>query len=204
LPMPARTVKVASSSGLHARPAAIFSQAASEQPVPVTIETSGAAPVKASSILMLLTLDVAHGDEVTLRAEGEGAEESLDLLSALLARNLDEEFQDSSPAPGPGRAAPPRMREGLLRVRRGPSSNRYRSRSEAVAAGFEPAVAMNHTSFRVMHLRPLGHATVAQLNRRDLARSNSSIRDASHVTRARRAAPPRRCPWRGGRSRARS
>ncbi|HLQ81242.1 MAG TPA: HPr family phosphocarrier protein [Brachybacterium sp.] len=93
--MPARTVKVASSSGLHARPAAIFSQAASEQPVPVTIETSGAAPVKASSILMLLTLDVAHGDEVTLRAEGEGAEESLDLLSALLERNLDEEFQDS-------------------------------------------------------------------------------------------------------------
>ena len=93
--MPARTVKVASSSGLHARPAAIFSQAASEQPVPVTIETSGAAPVKASSILMLLTLDVAHGDEVTLRAEGESAEESLDLLCALLERNLDEEFQDS-------------------------------------------------------------------------------------------------------------
>ena len=92
--MPARTVKVASSSGLHARPAAIFSQAASEQTVPVTIESSGSAPVKASSILMLLTLDVGHGDEVTLRAEGEGAEESLDLLAALLERNLDEEFQD--------------------------------------------------------------------------------------------------------------
>ena len=93
--MPARTVKVASSSGLHARPAAIFSQAASEQPVPVTIETESAAPVKASSILLLLTLDVGHGDEVTLRADGEGAEESLDLLAALLERNLDEDFQDS-------------------------------------------------------------------------------------------------------------
>ena len=30
----------------------------------------------------------------------------------------------------------------------------------AVAAGFEPAVAINHTAFRVLHLRPLGHATV--------------------------------------------
>ena len=93
--MPARTVRVASSSGLHARPAAIFSQAASEQPVPVTIETADAAPVKASSILLLLTLNVGHDDEVTLRAEGEGAEESLDLLAALLESNLDEEFQDS-------------------------------------------------------------------------------------------------------------
>src|SRR5699024_6891335 len=95
LPMPARTVKVASSSGLHARPAAIFSQAASEQPVPVTIETESAAPVKASSILLLLTQDVGHGDEVTLRAEGESAERSLDQLAALLERNLDEDFQDS-------------------------------------------------------------------------------------------------------------
>ncbi len=93
--MSARTVKVASASGLHARPAALFSQAASEQPAAVTIETADAGPVKASSILMLLTLDVAFDDEVTLRAEGEGAEESLDALAALLETNLDEEFQES-------------------------------------------------------------------------------------------------------------
>lgn len=92
--MPARTVKVASSSGLHARPAAIFSQAASEQPVTVTIETAQFAAVRASSILLLLTLDVQHGDEVTLRAEGDGAEASLDLLATLLESNLDEEFQE--------------------------------------------------------------------------------------------------------------
>ena len=89
--MPARTVRVASSSGLHARPAAIFSQAASEQPAAVTIETAEAAPVKASSILLLLTLDVGHGDEVTLRAEGEGAEESVNALADLLEKDLDAE-----------------------------------------------------------------------------------------------------------------
>ena len=31
----------------------------------------------------------------------------------------------------------------------------------AVALGFEPRVAMNHTDFRDLHLRPLGHATSA-------------------------------------------
>lgn len=92
--MPSRTVKVASSSGLHARPAAIFSQAASEQDAAVTIEMADGAPVKASSILMLLTLNVGHGDEVTLRAEGEGAEKALDTLASLLETNLDAEFQD--------------------------------------------------------------------------------------------------------------
>jgi phosphocarrier protein HPr len=90
--MPERTVRIASASGLHARPAAIFSQAASEQPAAVTIETPGAAPVKASSILMLLTLNIDHGDEVVLRADGEGAEESLDVLAALLEKNLDEDL----------------------------------------------------------------------------------------------------------------
>jgi phosphocarrier protein len=93
--MSARTVSVARARGLHARPAALFSQAASEQPAAVTIETADAGPVRASSILMLLTLDVGHGEEVTLRAEGEGAEESLDALAALLGTNLDEEFQQS-------------------------------------------------------------------------------------------------------------
>ena len=87
--MSARTVKVASASGLHARPAALFSQAASEQPAAVTIETADAGPVKASSILMLMTLGAGHGDEVTLRAEGEGAEESVNALADLLETDLD-------------------------------------------------------------------------------------------------------------------
>lgn len=90
--MPERIVKIASTSGLHARPAAIFSQAASEQSVAVTIEKSGAAPVRASSILMLLTLNVDHGDDVILRADGDGADAALDALAALLEKNLDENF----------------------------------------------------------------------------------------------------------------
>lgn len=89
--MAERTVKIASASGLHARPAAIFSKAAGEQPAKVTIEKAGGSPIDASSILMLMTLGAGHGDEVTLRAEGEGAEESVNALADLLEKDLDAE-----------------------------------------------------------------------------------------------------------------
>ena len=90
--MAQRTVRIASTSGLHARPAAIFSQAATEQSVEVTVQKQGGDAVPARSILMLLTIGADHGDEVTLRAEGEGADEAVDALSALLEKNLDEEY----------------------------------------------------------------------------------------------------------------
>lgn len=96
--MPARTVTVASSSGLHARPAAIFAQAACEQPAVVMIGTPTSAPVRASSILLLLTLDVSCGDEVTLSAEGDGAQESLEALEVLLRKDLDAELPSERPA----------------------------------------------------------------------------------------------------------
>lgn len=89
--MAERTVTVASSSGLHARPASIFAKAAAEQPATVTIEKVGGNAVQASSILMLMTLGAGHGDEVVLRAEGEGAEESVNALADLLEKDLDKQ-----------------------------------------------------------------------------------------------------------------
>ncbi|HEY6796668.1 MAG TPA: HPr family phosphocarrier protein [Kineosporiaceae bacterium] len=87
--MPERHVVVGSGVGLHARPAALFTQAVAKAPVPVTIAKIGGAPVDASSILLVLTLAVAHADEVVLAAEGEGAQETLDQLAALLEQDLD-------------------------------------------------------------------------------------------------------------------
>ena len=89
--MAERTVKIASSSGLHARPASIFAKAAGEQLATVTIEKVGGNAVQASSILMLMTLGAGHGDEVVLRAEGDGAEESVNALGDLLEKDLDKE-----------------------------------------------------------------------------------------------------------------
>ena len=86
-----RSVRIASTSGLHARPAALFSQAAAEQSVEVMIARPGGDPVPARSILMLLTLGADQGDEVILSADGEGAAQAVATLAALLEKNLDEE-----------------------------------------------------------------------------------------------------------------
>jgi len=87
--MPERHVVIGSSVGLHARPAALFTQAAAKAPVPVSIAKAGGTPVDARSILLVLTLGVAHHDEVVLSADGEGADEALDQLAALLEQDLD-------------------------------------------------------------------------------------------------------------------
>ena len=89
--MPERRVAVGSKVGLHARPAAMFVQAAAKQPVKVTIAKVGGDPVDARSILSVLALDARGGDEVMLVAEGEGADQALDELAALVARDLDSE-----------------------------------------------------------------------------------------------------------------
>ena len=89
--MPTASVVVGSTSGLHARPASLFSQAALASGARVTIAKAGGSPVNAASILGLLTLGVSHGEEVTLTTEGENADEALASLTALLESNLDEQ-----------------------------------------------------------------------------------------------------------------
>ncbi|BCJ41374.1 phosphotransferase [Actinoplanes ianthinogenes] len=87
--MSTRTVAVGSASGLHARPAKIFVEAAAKAPVKVTIQVAGKKPVPAKSMLSVLALGAKQGTEVTLAADGDGAEQALNDLAALLARDLD-------------------------------------------------------------------------------------------------------------------
>lgn len=87
--MAQRSAVVASKVGLHARPAAVFVKAVTDSGVPVTIAKGAGEPVDAASILGVMTLGADHGDEVTLTAEGEGAEEVLDRLVELLGTDLD-------------------------------------------------------------------------------------------------------------------
>jgi len=89
--MTQKTVTVGSKVGLHARPASLFVQAAARQPVRVKIAKTGGEAVDARSILLVLGLDARGGDEVILSADGEGAEQALDELAALVARDLDSE-----------------------------------------------------------------------------------------------------------------
>lgn len=86
-----RTVTIAASVGLHARPAALFAQEVSLSGLPVTIACGDRGPVDGRSILGVMTLGARHGEEVVLAAEGEAADEVLDRLVALLSRDLDAE-----------------------------------------------------------------------------------------------------------------
>lgn len=87
--MAQRNVVIGSSVGLHARPAALFVQAAARQPVKVKIARVGSDPVDARSILSVLALDARNGEEVVLSAEGDGDEKALAELAELLQRDLD-------------------------------------------------------------------------------------------------------------------
>lgn len=87
--MAERTVTIASSVGLHARPAALFVQAASESGLDIEIGRKGEDPVDATSILGVMALGAKHGEEVVLTADGEGADEALDSLVDLLSQDLD-------------------------------------------------------------------------------------------------------------------
>jgi phosphocarrier protein len=77
--------------GLHARPASLFAKAVKDAGVSVKIAKDGKPPVNAASLLSLLTLGAEFGDEVTLSAEGEGADAALDGLAEMLGRDLDAE-----------------------------------------------------------------------------------------------------------------
>lgn len=66
-----RQVRIESSVGLHARPAALFVQAATKSPMEITVAKPGGVPVNAKSILAVLGLDVRHGEEIVIRVAGD-------------------------------------------------------------------------------------------------------------------------------------
>ncbi len=81
-----RHVVVAIAEGLHARPAALFVKAAAAQPAAVRIAKGAGEPVDAASILGVMTLGVAAGDEVVLStaSDDDAAAAALDALATFL------------------------------------------------------------------------------------------------------------------------
>ncbi len=87
-----RTATIASTVGLHARPAAIFAEAAGDLDAEVTIARAGEAveeAVDADSMLALMSLGVEHGEVVVLRTEDDSAGEALDALVRILETDHD-------------------------------------------------------------------------------------------------------------------
>lgn len=70
-----RRVTIASPVGLHARPASLLARAAAEHQGAVrlakVVDGEAGTPVDAASVLALMSLGAAHGDEVELTADDE-------------------------------------------------------------------------------------------------------------------------------------
>lgn len=82
------TVTVGSAVGLHARPAAIISEAAAELDSEVLLAVPGDEPVEASSALLIMTLGAGNGDRVEVSGEVEA---DVAAIAALVEQDLDAE-----------------------------------------------------------------------------------------------------------------
>ena len=86
--MAERTATVASAHGLHARPASLFVQAVTASGLNVTL-TKGEKSVNAASILGVISLGINQGDEITLAADGDNADATLDNLVEIITTDQD-------------------------------------------------------------------------------------------------------------------
>ena len=84
--MPTKSVVVGSAVGLHARPAAIISEAAADLDGEVLIGVPGDEPVDASSALLIMTLGAGPGDTVEVSGDDQG---DVEAIAALVEKDLD-------------------------------------------------------------------------------------------------------------------
>jgi phosphocarrier protein HPr len=82
-----RTVTLGSKSGLHARPASLFVQAAKGFLSQISLSKNGKT-VNGKSILSVLSLGAEQGDQIVLQAKGEDAQAALERLMTLLEEDL--------------------------------------------------------------------------------------------------------------------
>jgi len=87
--MPEITLTVHHKVGLHARPAALFVQTAKQFNCDVKV-THGEQEANAKSILGVLALGAEQGAVITIRAEGEDADQALVELEALVESDFGE------------------------------------------------------------------------------------------------------------------
>ena len=87
--MISRDIVINNASGLHARPATFFIQKANSYPCAVWIEKDDR-KVNAKSLLGVLSLGIARGMSITLVADGQGEEDAIQGLTALIDSGFEE------------------------------------------------------------------------------------------------------------------
>jgi phosphocarrier protein len=84
-----KVLKIQNKLGLHARAAALFVQTANRYASNVTIEKDGV-EVNGKSIMGIMMLAAAKGNEVTVRAVGQDEQEALDTIEKLIIDKFHE------------------------------------------------------------------------------------------------------------------
>ncbi len=77
--------------GLHARPAALIVQTANKFPCDVTLMKDGQ-NVNGKSIMGVLMLAAAQGTTVTVKTEGEQAQQCSEAIAELFEKGFNESF----------------------------------------------------------------------------------------------------------------
>lgn len=76
--------------GLHARPASIFIRAAVKFPCDITVEKNGRS-YNAKSIMSILSMSASNGDELTIKACGEGEEDAVKSLVDVIVNKINQD-----------------------------------------------------------------------------------------------------------------
>lgn len=84
-----RIVTIKNASGLHARPAGMFVKKAAEFKSTVEVIAKGKT-VNAKSIMGIMSLGLAQGDELTISANGEDQETAVNALVELVEGGFGE------------------------------------------------------------------------------------------------------------------
>ena len=85
-----RTIKITNRRGLHARASAKFVNLASSLSAKVEVEKDGNRVV-GTSIMGLMMLGAAMGDCITIHCDGDGCDQAIEELAALVEGRFGEE-----------------------------------------------------------------------------------------------------------------
>ena len=85
-----RTIEITNKRGLHARASAKFVNVASALTAKIEVEKDGNRVV-GTSIMGLMMLGAAMGDTITIHCEGDGCDEAMAELAALVEGRFGEE-----------------------------------------------------------------------------------------------------------------
>lgn len=88
--MTQETITIENKTGIHARPASIFVQTATKFKSKVQIQAKGKT-VDAKSILMIMSMGLVKGTEMTIVADGPDEAEAVKALKDLVASKFGEE-----------------------------------------------------------------------------------------------------------------